>query len=531
MPPDGNQEEGRGNGRDGRGGAVLSFENDIFISYAHIDNETFLEQDKGWVSKLHRALELRIAQLHGKAPKIWRDPKLQGNDAFADRLDGEVPKTALLVSVLSPRYLSSDWCRRELETFIAASERSGGLHVGDKSRVFKVVKTPIPIEKQPPIMQKMLGYEFFVTDPETGRPSELSPDDPENQRHYWSRLDDLAYDICQMLDLVEEAGASVSSVESEKGGATEEVECVYLAATSADLREEHDILRRDLMLRGVRVLPEQPLPMVADELIATAREHLARCRLSIHLVGRAYGVVPEGATESGAALENELAHQRFDEDRSFARLVWLPPGLEAGDDRQRALIERLRTDPRLNQSADLLECPLEGLKTEIRWRLEKPPEDDRQSASPSSVSPGEGDLKHIYLVADPSDEEAALDVEEALFDLGFEVIASSFEGDEAQIRLDHQESLRDCDAVLIYYGAVSEPWLRRKLREVRKSAAFGRQQPLLGTAVYVGPPETARKARLKTREAMVLPGEGGLDPAQLAPFLEQLDQPQGGVGR
>jgi hypothetical protein len=31
---------------------------------------------------LHRALKIRLAQLLGEDPAIWRDPKLQGNDDF-----------------------------------------------------------------------------------------------------------------------------------------------------------------------------------------------------------------------------------------------------------------------------------------------------------------------------------------------------------------------------------------------------------------------------------------------------------------
>jgi len=79
----------------------MAFENDIFISYAHLDDEAVLEGQKGWVSSFHRVLEIRVGQLLGEKPRIWRDPKLQGNDYFADTLLAErLPKAAALVSVL-----------------------------------------------------------------------------------------------------------------------------------------------------------------------------------------------------------------------------------------------------------------------------------------------------------------------------------------------------------------------------------------------------------------------------------------------
>ncbi|MFP3941764.1 MAG: hypothetical protein ACLF0P_15825, partial [Thermoanaerobaculia bacterium] len=58
------------------------FEIDVFVSYAHIDDEVLGEGQTGWISSFHRALEIRLAQLLGQQPRVWRDPKLQGNDVF-----------------------------------------------------------------------------------------------------------------------------------------------------------------------------------------------------------------------------------------------------------------------------------------------------------------------------------------------------------------------------------------------------------------------------------------------------------------
>src|ERR1700694_4482562 len=101
----------------------MDFEGDAFISYAHLDNVELVEGQKGWVSNLHRALEVRVAQLLGKSPHIWRDPKLQGNDFFAETLVARLGRVAVLVSVVSPRYIKSEWTLRELSEFWTAAER------------------------------------------------------------------------------------------------------------------------------------------------------------------------------------------------------------------------------------------------------------------------------------------------------------------------------------------------------------------------------------------------------------------------
>ena len=99
-----------------------------------------------------------------------------------------------------------------------------------------------------------------------------------------------------------------------------------------------------------------------------------------------------------------------------------------------------------------------------------------------------------------------------------------FEGDEAQVRLDHEENLRICDAVLVYYGRGNELWLRRKLRELQKSAGFGRSKPMLSKAIYLAPPESQEKGRLRTREALVIPQSETFVPTSLDPFLSQIRQ-------
>ena len=54
--------------------------NDIFISYAHLDDESLDEEQKGWITKFHRVLQVKLSQLLGESPTIWRDQKLSGSD-------------------------------------------------------------------------------------------------------------------------------------------------------------------------------------------------------------------------------------------------------------------------------------------------------------------------------------------------------------------------------------------------------------------------------------------------------------------
>ena len=182
----------------------MDFESDLFISYAHIDNQSLSPDQDGWISTFHKALEIRLSQLRGDFPRIWRDRKLTGNDYFSDAIFDTLSDAALLISILSPRYLKSEWCMRELRHFCRAAAETGGLRVGDnKARLFKVVKTYLPREQHPAEFEFFIGYEFFEFD-EARRPQEFDKlYGPARERKFYDNLNDLAYDIHQTLQILE----------------------------------------------------------------------------------------------------------------------------------------------------------------------------------------------------------------------------------------------------------------------------------------------------------------------------------------
>lgn len=455
--------------------------------------------------------------------QIWRDPKLTGSDLFETTLLERLKRVAVLLSVISPRYLKSDWTRRELREFCENAEQSGGVLVNGRARVFKVVKTPVPPEAQPAELQKMLGYEFYRVDPETGRVHELDlVKDPEAQRDFWMKIDDVAYDLSALLQSLDEAG--------QGRAAAEPTATVFLAEVTSDLQAEYEAIRRDLHDQGCRVLPTRPLPLREDELEDFMREEMDRCQMSVHLIGCHYGMVPEEGTSSITELQNEYAVRRAVAG-DFPRLLWMRPQLTSDDLRQQIFIDHVRSDGRILDKADLLETSFEELRTVLRRRLgmmRKPAPPPSAPAAPlaapappSGTVPGDG-VTRLYLVCDQRDREAVGPWSTFLFDQGLEVIPSVFEGDEGELREYHAESLRTCDGVFIYHGAGNELWLRRKLREVEKIAGYGRTRPMRAVGICVAPPMSPAKAQFRTREAMILSQPDGFAPDPLRPFVDRL---------
>jgi hypothetical protein len=490
----------------------MTFEGDAFISYAHLDNVGLVEGRKGWVTSLHRALEVRVAQLLGKESRIWWDPKLQGNDYFSVTLSDRLQRVAALVAVVSPRYIKSEWGRKEIDEFCKAADQQGGLRVHDKARIFKVLKTPVPLDQHPAELQALLGYEFFKVDSDTGRVRELDEIfGPEAQRDFWLKLDDLAHDICGLLQILEpDQGTNQETDQAPAPGET----AVYLAFTTADLKDQREAIQRDLEQHGIVVLPDRPLPSTAADARAAIRDDLARCRMSIHMVGNTFSLVPEGGMDCMTELQNDLAIERAAKG-AFSRLVWLSPGLQVQDERQQKLIARLRSDARNPAGTDLVERPLEDLQTLIDAWLQKSDKPPREAAPAQAAS------AQLYLIYDQRDSGAITPWADFLFK-SFEVIHPVFSGDEAEVREYHEDNLRNCDGALIFYGAGNECWLRRKLRELQKSAGYGRTKsaPVVGICLIA--PKTPEKERCRTHEAMVIPQWDGLSPDPLQSFVTRL---------
>ena len=500
----------------------MAYNDDIFISYAHIDNLSPLPDKEGWISSLHKAIEIRVAQLMGSRPRVWRDPKLQGNDVFADTLAEKLRGVALLVSVMSPSYVHSEWCRRELREFVEVNQASGRLTIGDKSRIFKVVKTPVPREELPEEVQALLGYEFYKLDPETGHAEELGElFGEEAQVEFWMKVDDLAHDIVETLDLVSKPDAAdVAQPAAEESP----LPVVYLSETTADLRDARDSLKRELQRSGYTVLPDEPFPLVSPDFDQFVERHLARCRSAVHLVGSRYGLVPEGARRSVVELQIALAAGR--ESSGLERLLWVPPGTVASDERQAGVLAELRSGKDLTRRSDLYEVPLEEFKAAVRGRLT---ELARPAPPPETKAPR--DAPRVYLICDRLDREAVAVVADLLFAQGFEITLPLFEGEETALREDHEENLRVCDAVLIYFGAGTELWLRRMQRDLLRVAGLGRPGPFRAVGFLAAGPPTPQKEAFRTHGGVVMKEVGPVNAATLAPFLASLEAKGAGTGK
>lgn len=483
----------------------MLFTKDIFISYAHIDDEALAPDEPGWVSEFHRSLEIRLSQLLGYKPVIWRDKRLDGNHRFSDEIVQQLNEIALLVSVFSPRYIKSEWCQREIAEFYRVSENNIGVFLGNKSRIFKVIKTPVSLDLQPEIIKGLLGYDFFKTDQDTGRSVEFGNlYGKEYQLAFWAKLNDLCHDIAALLTRIRDEenqphpAANKTNPQQAVNG-TNKIR-VFLAETSSDIAASRDTILRVLGDKGYEVLPDKNLPLVCGEYESEIKSAIQSCDLCIHMLGKNFGLVPEETHKSKIQIQNEIA-AALSSEKQIPRLIWMPPGINIEDERQAGYINELKHSDKLLAGADLLIGPLDDLKFAISDKLEKLA---AGTTNLKRVNVSENETKKIYLICDQNDLESIRPIENGLFDRGYEVTIPVFEGEQAELRLDHQENLLSCDAVIIYYGAGNELWLRSKTRDLLKMAGYGRTKPIKVKSVLIAGPFTTQKERFRSNELKII---------------------------
>lgn len=501
----------------------MNFEQNLFISYAHLDDQPLTSGEKGWITRFHATLKAFLDMRLGREATIWRDGKLRGNDVFSDEIVARFKQSAALVSIVTPRYLNSEWCTREAREFCRSAEQTGGLRVGNKSRVFKVIKTPVdPSEESeslPALMKDIIGFKFFTD--EDGAPIEYDPDYGQKYAEGYKRLvNSLAWDIAELLKTLQRApkddvgpGVPPDPPAPDKP----KKPAVYLAECSYDRKQEREVVEAELKRLGYPVLPDKRLPQDEAEFVATVQSLLERSALSVHLVGEKYGAVPDGPTgKSTGIIQNELAAARC-KTGDLKRLIWLPEGIRSEQTLQQAFIDALRQDAQAQFGADLLAGGIEELRANIQDVLKKIEQPEPK------LLPDTNPLKLLYVICNDKDPtEATAPVRKWCRQQGFAVSLPAFKGeDAAQIRKANQDLLANCDAALVFYGAGDEAWKRTVDSDLRKMAGYRGGRPLPAVYTYLAAPTTSDKEDLVAmEEAGLINGLSGFTDSAVAQVIQ-----------
>lgn len=492
---------------------VPGFNNDLFISYSHIDDQAV--DGPGWVADFHQRLAIEVEEELGERVRIWRDKRITGATDFTKDLEKQVRGSAMMLAVVSPAYVKSEWCDWELRGF-AGSRRIGDLWVDTKCRAVKIVKRPADLGRLR-VLAETEGMKFFDVDADT----ELAREIGWSSDLYKLRLNELAHDIGFILRAMRKARS------------------VFLGMASPSLREQRERVRQELIGREYRVLtaPDDP-----DDRPLSVRAAIEDSALSVLFYDRTVAV--DQAVEAWATVEREVAlAQRakqivvVHEPSDIASQPWDEPGAAGHGS---ANVEWL------------IEPQIHTLYHTVLQMLGAPPEATTPAPAPPAASDpatppvvaahlqpapaaggaGSRKLTRIYLVCDRDDHpllepNRARRLRDHLLTLGFEVKLPLADQDDAQFSKDNRNKLKQCDAVLLYWGTARQAWFEQRIGELEQARGWRRGKEFAALGAYVADPGGPVKENYETRELHELIKQldtFDLADARLVRFVERLGQ-------
>jgi hypothetical protein len=503
----------------------------VFISYAHRDNQPFAS-DKGWVTLFDEALRAYLGQRLGADPIVWRDTRMQGNSALSPEIEEGLTSSAALISVLSPSYVNSDWCKKELDEFCKSAKSSGGLLVNNtKSRVFKVIKLPPEnLEILPDELKEVLDYPFYQNTKDGDYAFELNPESSEEDRQLFIRaVGRLSADAARLIKDFKQQTICLESApvkaESQPSPASLTHVKIFLADCASDRREEKERLLSDLKQSGYTVLPDRPLPLYsADEYCKAVQEILNSCHVCIQLIGSRYGTVPdsEGAGQkSVVVLQNEIAAKRSASGK-LRRVIWLPASTKPKTEQQESFINQLRHDPDAQEGADLLSGDFEQLRTTVHL-LVKASQSDLMKPPAVAKHQQDGSNIRAYLVCTQEDRKRTIPLRKYLKQQGIDIELPLFNGDSQELRNANQDLICRCQGLLTFYGAGEEAWFRAIRSDHRKIGTYRVGLPPIPQYLYLAEPDTPEKQDMvDMEEPYLIDGRIAFDADLLRPFIQAI---------
>ena len=468
------------------------------------------EGTNAWELAFKRFLISLLEQIRGERPNLV---VLNGGEEDAEK---HVEEAVGFVLVCTKSLLEDEALQDLCTLFLERKKREGNWCLGGRCALLKVFRCSVRLPDVLSFASDIISYDFYDIDVLTGEERTFDPRLNSPTHHtYWLKLSDVCYDLAYTMEhLVEEKVEKISQQRT-----------IYLAPVGVDMVVIRDMLRRELIRRGYRVLPERVTPMQPDEITESVQRNLDMSILSIHLVGESYGTLLPGENVSLIDFQNKIAHEhtlsviaRRKENpalQSFRRLIWLKPGVIDASERQQIFIENLKSEAATIEEAEVMAVSIAEFKGIIRDHLAKHqivlpvlPKEDAGSRNAS-----------VYLIYDIRDAEAVAPVASLLIDEGLEVLALSGEGSPAELRYEHQEHLRRCDASLIYLKGASAQWFGSRLQDIFKAPAFGREGPMRARAIFSDGVEDFGFSALK-EHITVIQGQDGGSLDALRPFVQ-----------
>jgi TIR domain-containing protein len=402
---------------------VPGYSNDIFLSYAHGD-------DPAWFQAFEQALARAVRGRLGHDVDLWRDLKhLRVGQDWESEIAEAIATTAAFVAVLSPSYQTSNWCSRELSTFLGPGGSLDGIKMGEFHRLLKVVKIPWEGNDHESFFPRLQHVPFFrkVDDPREYIEFPLASD------AFDGSLQELAAAVTALLRVMRRR-----------------LQKVFVAAPAEDVSDAWNRVRKQLLDDRYDVRPDGVLNAGYDDKVIL--REVENAVLTVHLLGAAYDAFAERQFRLAA-------------EAGRRQLIWFSKGTEREDQvdaKQWRLLESIRKKEGLQTGFDWFLGTIQEMIAQVQVAL-------RPKKAEAAAEPGAG--TRVYLLHDPTtrvDAEFAAGLQAQLrekekLDVVFPPAGLCTATD---YRERHRQQLQSSDGVLLYWNAAPETWFEQYIPDV-----------------------------------------------------------------
>ncbi len=261
--------------------AFLPFKNDIFISYAWLNDEVPPGGQKGWISEFVERLAYELSQRFERKGeiKIWRDKEELGDSTFFnDEIKQTIENSGIFIAFTSRGYLSDEsYCPREISCFYEKVKTdSYSLKISNRSRLVNVLLQNIDPEEWLPEMEGTSGFRFHDATRKDQIGHLFQPDTEHYKKQMTKLVDELEMTLRTFKTVTELPARDEPKRES---GFFK----VFLGYTEGSLSAKRERLAKELQQSGVEVVTNIPPPFTATAHEKRVKDELENSGLAVHL--------------------------------------------------------------------------------------------------------------------------------------------------------------------------------------------------------------------------------------------------------
>ena len=425
----------------------------IFISYAHVDNELelYIEKER-FVSSFKQHLENCLASRFGRKEyfKIWFDQeRLDGNAYLSEEIKKEIEKSDFFIPVLSTGYIESNWCKEELDIYIKTHPKE------EYSNIFPLQLVTFDKNQKPDDIKDIIGFSLTKKFPE--------------RKEFLKLVDDMAEKITKYTkyERKEDNKETIKSKES-----------IFLADVTDDLEDKRQEIERYLIDFGYEVYPKYDYSLSADEFKKTTRDDIKKCKLFIQLIGKIKGKRPVDLEEGYIKAQFDIA-----KDEKIEILQWSDNNLDIKDIEDTIQKELL-------SSEFLIKTNLQDFKKRIISKLNDLEKKEVKVKQIDSCKK----MQDVFINAVKEDKNIAEQIMEVLSKNCF---AETLPYDEdISVREIIEDSVVSCHYYILIFGNAKKEWVNGQLRHFKKLYRK-RKEDIKSVIVCKTPPKSDKSVTIK----------------------------------